>query len=230
MDLRKGKIGMFIVAVIVIVLIVVFVKKDKNDDMTDVQNGNSVSQEILSEYKATIKNISSDQVLAPGVYIVHTSEASLNFVGSLAPETFEGLAEVGDPEAFAEYVATLPGVSEVIEIKKPVLPGESSDFEFEAEKGSRISGVQMAVGSNDGYALVDAIPLQGRGITAPAVNHDAGTEENSPLNSGFDGGQPDPSKGGANIENGVATDPVAPVSVHDQLTEVILEFSLEIEE
>ena len=44
---------------------------------------------------------------------------------------------------------------------------------------------------------------------------DLGTEENSPIGSGFEGGQPDSTRGAENLDNGVPTDEVA--VVHDQL-------------
>ena len=84
----------------------------------------------------------------------------------------------------------------------------------------------MPVASNDGYAFVDAVKITddaGNVIssTTNAVNHDAGTEQNTEPGSGFEGGQPDPARGKENIENGVPTD--EPVATHPQLTSTILQ-------
>jgi len=57
--------------------------------------------------------------------------------------------------------------------------------------------------------------------TTDAKNYDAGTEENAALGSGFEGGQPDPSRGEENIENGVPTE--EPVSMHPQLNETVMQ-------
>ena len=56
--------------------------------------------------------------------------------------------------------------------------------------------------------MVEWFPLYGEGgkqqhggFVAEVL--DMGTEQNSPIGSGFDGGQPDHSRGAENIENGV---------------------------
>jgi len=86
-----------------------------------------------------------------------------------------------------------------------------------------LSAFQMAVGSNDGYAFIDAVRLDKKDKTVQAKNYDAGTEENTELGSGFDGGQPDPSRGAANVANGTPTLPAEEVKKHDQLIESIME-------
>ncbi|MBM3140983.1 MAG: hypothetical protein FJZ92_12450, partial [Chloroflexi bacterium] len=67
----------------------------------------------------------------------------------------------------------------------------------------------MLVGSNDGFVGVDSEPLftgtAPRTITLNLAAWDAGTEANSGVNSGFAGGQPDPARGAANLDNGTAT-------------------------
>ncbi len=181
----------------------------------------------LGHFQVTIHNVSTDQPLAPGIYVVHDDRASLNFEGQLSPAAFESLAEVGSPTAAAELVATLPGVHDVIVMDAPVTPGESTTLNIQAPVGSLLSGLQMPVATNDGLALVDSVKLTGRSQTIDAANYDNGTEENSPLGSGFDGGQPDPSRGAENIDNGVATDPQEPFAVHPQLTDTVLRVSVD---
>ncbi len=175
-----------------------------------------------TDYTVTINNVSSDQPLAPGIYVIHNASASLNFEGQLSPAAFESLAEIGSPAAAAELVMGLPGVMEVIVMDAPVLPGESTSFDISVPDGYLLSGLQMPVGTNDGLVLIDAVELNGTAVTVDARNYDNGTEDNSPLGSGFEGGQPDPARGAENIDNGVATDPQENFRAHPELTETVL--------
>tara|TARA_B100000745_G_scaffold98011_1_gene62360 strand:+ start:25921 stop:26625 length:705 start_codon:yes stop_codon:yes gene_type:complete len=186
--------------------------------------GEEGGSEMVKEYTVTVSNVSDAQPLSPGVLVLHTSEASLDFEGAVAPAELEPLAEYGSNTAFAELVATLPGVVEVISVDAPIMPGQQAQVSVMVdEDGLLLSGIMMAVASNDGYALLNAVELDGTEKTVAAANFDAGTEENTELGSGFEGGQPDPSQGEANVENGTATDPVAEVALHDQLTDTIME-------
>ena len=186
---------------------------------------NRETEPFLQSFTVEIKNISDSQPLAPGVYAIHTADFSLDYEGELAPESFEPMAEIGVNQKLEEFIGNQPGVLAVFTQKAPIPPGESASFTIEVETGKRIflSGVQMAVASNDGYALANKLSLRKLPSTQVAKNYDNGTEENTDLGSGFSGGQPVPSRGAANVENGTATEPVSVVKKHPQLTFPIME-------
>lgn len=213
MHKQSGKAGIWVILLVIVVVLLVVFMGDKK-------------ARSINEYRVTIENVSEDQVLSPGVYVLHSPEASLNFEGSLAPESLEPLAEYGDHAPFAAFVETVPGVLAVYRVNAPIKPGEMSQFVAmipeDAEEPYYLSGLQMAVGTNDGYALVNNLELTGREASINALNYDAGTEENTELLSGFPGGQPDPSRGEENIENGTSTDPRANVTRHPQLSSTIM--------
>ena len=223
-----------IVLIIVIILVVLGFFFYNNGGGRDTQEAPEGAVET-QEFSAVIENIHTDQPLSPGVYVIHTTDASLNFEGSLSPESLEPLAEYGSNEAFASFVQTLDGVVEVITIDAPVLPGQADAFTFTVE-GERLgelflSGVQMLVGTNDAYALVDSLSLAtvaeaSEGIVVGGINYDNGTEENEEPGGGFEAGQPDPSQGEANIENGTPTDPQEPVTLYTQVTDTVLQFTV----
>ncbi len=170
---------------------------------------------------AEVMNKSETQPLAPGLLIVHTADASINFKGALAPASLETLAEVGNPAAFREELMDMDGIIAVYDIGA-IAPGgmEAINIE-EMDYAYKVSVIQMAAGSNDGYALVDSLTMK-RGEYQYSSSYDAGFEENSALLSGFDGGQPDSSRGEENLDNGTATDPQAVVTMHDQLEEKLM--------
>ena len=176
-------------------------------------------------------NVHSSQTLSPGVFVLHKPLVSINFIGKLAPPELEPLAEYGNYSAFKEYVGKNSGVVGVYTIDEAIPPGENKTFTVDVStympRETYLSGIQMAMGSNDGYALASNIALfdPGNGpkaSTTNAQNYDAGTEQNSPLLSGFEGGQPDPSRGEENIDNGVPTSPQQPVLPHSQLIQTIM--------
>ena len=141
----------------------------------------------------------------------------MDFEGSLAPAALEPLAEYGSNVQLAEYLRSQEGVEQVITFDEPILPGQSISLQVAPSSNSLVSVIGMAVGTNDGYALVDSVDPSG---THNAKIYDAGTEENEGLLCGFDCGQPDPSKGESNIENGNSTSEA--VKIHQELTENVM--------
>ena len=182
----------------------------------------------MEERKVTLslKNVSTDQPLSPGVIVVHTDEASLNFEGQTAPAQLEPLAEVGAAADFAAFAEEQSGVLSVTKTSAAIAPGETATVTISApQQGAYLSVVMMAVGSNDGFVLIDKADIT-PGTTVQAANYDAGTEENGRLGGGFAAGQPDPEKGDENIDNGDATDPQAPVARHEQLESTLLSVTI----
>ncbi len=182
-------------------------------------------------FLVTVVNIHNSQTLSPGVFIVHKPIVGITFLGKLAPPELEALAEYGDPEPFREYIGKNTGVVSVYTIDEPIPPGENRSFTVDVStympRENYLSGIQMITGSNDGFAVASNIALftPGNGQKASitnAQNYDAGTEQNSPLLSGFEGGQPDPSRGEENIDNGIPTSPQQPVMPHPQLTTTVM--------
>jgi hypothetical protein len=192
-------------------------------EMMDAEEG------MMYVFEVMINNVHDMQPLSPGVFVVHTGDLSMNFEGQMAPPGLEPLAEYGSTDALAEYVADLDGAIKVFTIGGPTLPGMdiSTTVEFQTtEMPVYLSGAMMDAATNDGFALLDAVMLVDENGTAlssttDTQNYDAGTEENTALGSGFEGGQPDPSRGEENIDNGVPTE--EPVSMHPQLNETVME-------
>lgn len=216
------KLLSIIVIIVVIIIIVALAGKNRGESPV-IEETAMEEMEGATTFVLALTNLSTTQPLSPGVFIVHTEDATLDFEGQAAPDALEPLAEYGDNTDFAEFVSEMDGVAAVITIDEPLAPGESTTIEIEAEPGMLLSGVMMAVASNDGYALIDSVTIDS-GVVAQASNYDAGTEANSELGSGFNGGQPEEQFGDDNIDNGTETsDPVNP---HDQLTDPILRIGL----
>ena len=186
-------------------------------------------------FLVTVENVHDTQTLSPGVFIVHKPLVSINFVGRVAPAELEPLAEYGNHTPFKEYVESNEGVVAVYTIDEPLPPGEKKNFTMDIStyrpRENYLSGIMMATGSNDGFVLASNIALFNpgngpKGSITDALNYDAGTEENSPPLSGFEGGQPDPTRGEENIDNGIATTPPVPVTFHTQLTKTIMKVTV----
>ena len=167
--------------------------------------------------QVTISNVHDGQPISPGIIVVHTSDGILDYEGSMAPAALEPLAEYGSNAQLAEYLRGQEGVEQVITFDEPILPGQSISLQLTPSSNSLVSVIGMAVGTNDGYALVDSVDPSG---TYNAKIYDAGTEENEGLLCGFDCGQPDPTKGESNIENGISTSEA--VKIHPDLTENVM--------
>ena len=228
-----GWIVFIIVVIIAIILYIVFTANiTVNTGEVEEQETSSgvVNENVIRDAQLRLSNVSDTQPLSQGIIIVHDASVDFQFLDELVPLGFELLAEVGEPNIFFTEVEFEPGIVEAILIEDPIEPNATAFIPLPAlptDSNLVITVLQMAVASNDGYVFATTT-LDGNVLGRPFTveNHDAGTEENSELLSGFEGGQPDPSRGEENIDNGVATDPLQPASIHPQLTEVLLEASI----
>ncbi|PZC42233.1 MAG: Spondin N [Chloroflexi bacterium] len=172
-----------------------------------------VSAQGTVTFRATITNTTNpEMIITPGAYLVHSADGAFWSMGSPAGVGLERIAEIGNP------AAAVDGLGAVALGAAPA-SGATVTFEFSATPGDKLSFAQMLIASNDGFIGLDSMPLWDGGgnpvSTTVSLNaYDAGTEANTDLFSGFDGGQPDPARGADNVENGTATaDAVGP---HDQ--------------
>ena len=145
--------------------------------------------------------------VAPGPLVIHNRQFSMDFLGRYAPGEYELLAEVGDPSVFIASLDGNPAIYEVLEVGL-LEPNTSETFTVSAANpDALISYMAMIVPTNDGVVWLNGFPLYGQGGKQqhggfiPEIV-DMGTEQNSPIGSGFEGGQPDPSRGDENLENG----------------------------
>jgi hypothetical protein len=213
---------------IIILVLVIWGIVAVSSDGDSGEDATPTPETVTVQYSVTVKNVSEDQPLSPGVFVTHTSDATLDFQGTQSPVALEPLAEYGANDDFIAFLGDVPGVLSIYAVNEPIAPGEEITFNVEADNSGNvyISGIQMVVGSNDGYALMNAVRLDGEAVTVEALNYDNGTEENENLLGGFDAGQPDPQRGDDNIDNGTATDPQEDVAVHEQLTQTIMEVTI----
>lgn len=157
--------------------------------------------------------------ISPGLLVVHADIFSLNQIGQIAPPEYEPLAELGAPGALKESLATQDGVYKVIDVGH-LKPGSETKVSVgslgEEMADARVSYMAKIVQTNDGVVWLNSMPLsdliyQGTDTESDGVSTywaeiiDMGTEENSPIGSGFPGGQPDPSRGEENVDNGVTS-------------------------
>ena len=195
----------------------------------------AILEETVSQEKnPTIQfTNTSEYTVFPGALVLHNNNFSMNFLGIEAPRAYESLAEVGDP---SEVISSLQGNPSVIELftVEAIAPGETQQITIprsiidkkEYQSGTNaivISYMAMIAETNDGVVWLNSHPLysvesgglpQG-GVVTEVI--DMGTEENAPIGSGFESGQPDLSQGSANRNNGTAT--TEPVRHHPQFYE-----------
>ena len=178
-------------------------------------------------FKVTITNMSDPPTpISGGVLVGHCTDGALWAEGSLASAAIEAIAEIGDPGPAAgiETTDSMMGEADFIQERYTigeVGPGDSVSIEVTFEFGCKLSSAHMLVASNDTFVGAQSVgiwnpethlPLER--VEVDLMAYDAGTEANTEPGSGFDGGQPDPSRGEENIDNGEAT--ADPISASDQ--------------
>ncbi len=179
--------------------------------------GDSASATPSSVFRLTLTNLSDPPTpLSPGALVSHCEEGAFWSRGAMASPELELIAEVGDPGAAVavERQDSMNGVNFIQERHTigEVGPGQSTTVELELNFGCVLSTAHMLVESNDSFVGVNSLDvhdeLNGQDSTMVEVElraYDAGTEENTEPGSGFAGGQPDPTRGAANLDNGVPT-------------------------
>ncbi|MCZ6546324.1 MAG: spondin domain-containing protein [Chloroflexi bacterium] len=162
------------------------------------------SAQSATRFRVTITNASDpEMIITPGAYLVHQEAAEFWTDGGDANVALERIAEIGVPDA---AVADLGATA----LDPIPASGDSITFEFDATPGSLFSFAQMLIATNDTFVGLDSVALwdgAGSPITTSfdLLAWDAGTEENADLFAGYEAGQPDPPRGEANLDNGVAT-------------------------
>ena len=155
-------------------------------------------------FRITITNTTSPAMpISPGIILPHIDEGVLWVSGGSAGPGLELLAGVGDPSA----LVSAPNGQLIGEIR----PGGSATIELVIEHEGYLSTASMLVATNDSFVGLNSVirwnedhsPIESQTFELNA--YDAGTEANTELGSGFDGGQPDPTRGAENLDNGEAT-------------------------
>ena len=166
-------------------------------------------------FRITITNTTSPAMpISPGIILPHIDEGVLWVSGGTSGPALELLAEVGDPSAL---IGALNG-----QLIGEIPPGGSASIELVIEDEVYLSTASMLVATNDSFVGLnsvilwdeDHLPIDSQTFELNA--YDAGTEANTELGSGFDGGQPDPSRGAENLDNGEATS--EPIARNDQFS------------
>jgi hypothetical protein len=170
------------------------------------------SAQSTTTFQVMITNQSHPpSMMSPGAYLLHLQAGALWQSGQLASPEIERIAEGGDPTE----ALTMPGSGMIGDT--PVV-GDTTSFRVTAAPGMMLSLAQMLIASNDAFVGVDSLALfdgtTPRSLMIELTALDAGTEANSALGSGFAGGQPDPSEGAYNLNNGTATNEA--ISAHTQ--------------
>lgn len=165
----------------------------------------SVGQAQTGEvrFRLSVTNATDpEMVVTPGAFLIHEEAGEFWSANMPAGLSLERIAEIGDS---SEAVGTLGAEA----IDAAPTAGATVSVEFAASPGQLLSLAQMLVATNDAFVGVNSLPLWSGGqptaVTLNLIAWDAGTEDNEDLFAGFDGGQPDPAMGAANVDNGTAT-------------------------
>ena len=224
-----------IVSVIGVVLKFLLTPPSYEDSYASNEEGESYT---IPDPVVQFSNI-SEYTISPGVLVLHTDGFSMNFLGNQAPPVYESLAEVGDPSAVIAILQNNPNIEAVFKVgaiepngkQHITIPHPLAGTGYINGNPILVSYMAMITETNDGVVW-----LNGSRLFDPEYNIytenpfptvlqdsiitevlDMGTEQNEPISSGFAGGQPDPTRGAENSNNGTSTN--EPVRHHPQFYE-----------
>jgi len=142
----------------------------------------------LATYRVTFLNLTGGQPYSPPVAATHHKDLRVFEVGKLASDEVAAIAVDGDQIPLFNRLRGARGVTEVIDIGRPITPRgivrgvftDSVTFDIKARPGDKLSFVTMLICTNDGFTGLDAVELPNRGAEAYLVNgYDAGRENNT---------------------------------------------------
>ncbi|ELZ67084.1 hypothetical protein C457_13644 [Haloferax prahovense DSM 18310] len=152
-------------------------------------NGNSQSART---YRVTVANLTTGQPFTPPAVVAHRAGVELFAVGDPASDAIRELAENGNLGPLGELAEASDDVRGVAVGDAPLVPDElpasemfpaAATLELETDaSGAYLSFVSMLIGTNDGFAGLDTVPLPERVNESRsyfAASYDAGTEVNT---------------------------------------------------
>lgn len=133
-------------------------------------------------YKLTLVNLTKGQPLTPALVAVHQKEYQLFSLGEEASEGLKIQAKDGAVDQLVKELSEVPAVKSTAISSGVLLPGQSTQVEFSARRGDRISLTSMLARTNDAF-------VGGKGLYLPSVKgskavyllkvYDAGAEINT---------------------------------------------------
>ncbi len=166
------------------------------------------AEDSAHEHCVVMIENTGEAALSPGVWLVHHDRDALWAHGQPANARVELLVETG---ANTTALTIAEGHHRAMAIPA-IPPGNSVSFEFENEpEGAFLSTINKLMDSNDsfvGIANEHLFSERGEPVLQEweLLAFDAGTEENEPRGGGFEAGQPDVTRGLANVDNGTPTE------------------------
>ena len=140
-------------------------------------------------WKVKVTNLTAGQPFSPPLWAVHDEQVDLWSEGEPATNVFALIAEdalnapmegmlAANEENVRDSGTALPPPARP-PTPPPILPGGSREFEIEtSDDAERLSMVWMLVRTNDGFAGLDSITLDGD-KDMEVIAYDAGTEKNN---------------------------------------------------
>lgn len=150
--------------------------------------GEASDDDDLRTFRVTIENETDGQPFSPGVAITHRRSVNLFSVGHSASHGVEAIAEAGDEALAVAAVMGANGITDVVDINRPITRegtavGSFTDeftFEIQARPRDRLSLAVMLICTNDGFTGLDSVKLPKEdSVTYRAAGYDAGTEDNT---------------------------------------------------
>jgi len=168
-------------------------------------------------------------MIGPGVWVLHDADQPLFEEGGAASPGLEVLAEDGSPLPLAQalinegYEVGVFGPGDATDGYHPILPGEASDFRFEAAGGTKLSIASMFIQSNDLFMAPQGagVVLEERDVSDQLAYWDAGTEVNQEPGFGPDQGPRQHAANTGDADGDVAVRLANDGYVYPELTDIL---------
>lgn len=132
-----------------------------------------------ANYRLTLTNATTHQIITPPLIVVHRDDFSLFSVGAVASAGLVTLAETGNNSELNADVSGARGVIATIAANQAIPPGQHASFEFRAPHTAHVSLAGMLATTNDGFAGLNDVALPKHDKHYFVYAYDAGAEMNN---------------------------------------------------
>jgi len=156
-------------------------------------SSDSATTPVAKTFEVTMTNVTANQTISPVAVVLHTSDYQGWNAGAAASVGLEMLAEGGDNTMFLSDADASADVLQTTSSTGPLMPGvsETVTTTLTDSGGLLISAAGMLVSTNDAFAGVDGVSLDGIAVGASiqiaVAAYDSGTEANTEVSGTMPG-------------------------------------------
>jgi hypothetical protein len=163
----KYGVKTIVVSLIILAAVAFLVMRDKKSPEVQVPQEEIVTniENVVygDSYEVLVKNISKDKTLAPGMYVVHTSDFDMNYTSEEPSVEFTAAVRESLISDYIKSIKRQDGYKDVYQVQEEIKPGEEFSFPVrnKEEGGLYLSGFHGVREIDGTFSMLTPLELRG---------------------------------------------------------------------